>query len=100
MNWKQIHTIDGVKDYFDDELDKKIALERGILDAIRKEGFRRIETPSLEYFDVFSNGGNVSSTSLYKIDDKDGNTMVLRPDFTPSIARSAVMYFAKGKEQV
>lgn len=95
MNWKQIHTIDGVKDYFDDELDKKIALERGILDAIRKEGFRRIETPSLEYFDVFSNGGNVSSTSLYKIDDKDGNTMVLRPDFTPSIARSAVMYFAK-----
>jgi len=95
MNWKQIHTIAGVKDYFDDELDRKVTLERAILDSIRKAGFRRIETPSLEYFDVFSNGGTVSSNNLFKVDDRDGNTMVLRPDLTPSVARSAVMYFPK-----
>lgn len=95
MNWRQIHTIPGVKDYFDDELDRKITLERAVLDSIKKTGFRRIETPSLEYFDVFANGGTVSSNNLFKIDDRDGNTMVLRPDFTPSIARNAIMYFSK-----
>ena len=35
----------------------------------------------------------VSSKELYKLFDKEGNTLVLRPDFTPSIARCAAKYF-------
>ena len=33
------------------------------------------------------------SKELYKFFDKEGNTLVLRPDFTPSIARCAAKYF-------
>lgn len=37
--------------------------------------------------------GTTPSRELYKFFDRDGNTLVLRPDFTPSIARAASMYF-------
>ena len=53
-----------------------------------------IETPTFEYFDVFSKEiGTTPSRELYKFFDRDGNTLVLRPDFTPSIARAASKYF-------
>ena len=37
---------------------------------------------------------------LFKFFDKDGNTLVLRPDFTPSIARCAAKYYLKDDEAV
>ena len=37
--------------------------------------------------------GTTPSKDLYKFFDKEGNTLVLRPDFTPSIARSAAKYY-------
>jgi ATP phosphoribosyltransferase regulatory subunit len=37
--------------------------------------------------------GTTPSKELYKFFDKEGNTLVLRPDFTPSIARCAAKYF-------
>ena len=44
--------------------------------------------------DVFSKEiGTKPSKELYKFFDKEGNTLVLRPDFTPSIARCASKYF-------
>ena len=47
-----------------------------------------------EFFDVFSEEiGTTSSRELYKFFDKEGNTLVLRPDFTPSMARCAAKYF-------
>ena len=46
------------------------------------------------FFDVFGREvGTTPSRELYKFFDRDGNTLVLRPDFTPSIARAASMYF-------
>src|SRR5699024_7575240 len=37
--------------------------------------------------------GTIPSRELYKFFDKEGNTLVLRPDFTPSIARAAATLF-------
>ena len=57
-------------------------------------GYQGIETPTFEFFDVFSREvGTVSSRELYKFFDKEGNTLVLRPDMTPSIARAVSKYF-------
>ena len=36
--------------------------------------------------------GTISSKELYKFFDRDGNTLVLRPDITPSIARVAATF--------
>ena len=71
MNRKLVHTPEGVRD-----------------------GCRDIQTPTFEFFDVFSKEvGTTPSRELYKFFDKEGNTLVLRPDFTPSIARCAAKYF-------
>ena len=57
-------------------------------------GYHDIQTPTMEYFDVFSNQiGTTPSKDLFKFFDTEGNTVVLRPDFTPSIARCAAKYF-------
>ena len=41
--------------------------------------------------------GTTPSKDLYKFFDKEGNTLVLRPDFTPSVARCAAKYFSEEK---
>jgi ATP phosphoribosyltransferase regulatory subunit len=40
-----------------------------------------------------SDVGTIPARDLYKFFDREGNTLVLRPDFTPSIARCAAKYF-------
>ena len=53
-----------------------------------------LETPTVEFLEVFGREiGTTPSRELYRFFDREGNTLVLRPDFTPSIARAASMYF-------
>ena len=64
-------------------------------------GYEDIETPTFEYFEVFSKEvGTIPSKDLYKFFDREGHTLVLRPDFTPSIARAAATYFLPEQEDV
>ncbi|MDO4616708.1 MAG: ATP phosphoribosyltransferase regulatory subunit [Lachnospiraceae bacterium] len=89
-----IHTPEGVRDIMAVECDKKRYLERRIDKLFRSYGYQSIQTPSMEFFDVFAREvGSIPSRDLYKFFDREGNTLVLRPDFTPSIARAAAMYF-------
>lgn len=94
MSRKLVHTPEGVRDIYGDEKEKKTVVERLLQEKIRGYGYRDIQTPTFEFFDVFSKEvGTTPSKELYKFFDKEGNTLVLRPDFTPSIARCAAKYF-------
>lgn len=94
MNKKLVHTPEGVRDIYGKEYAKKLRIESLILEKIRSYGYEDIQTPTFEFFDVFSKEvGTTPSRELYKFFDKEGNTLVLRPDFTPSIARCAAKYF-------
>lgn len=94
MSRKLVHTPEGVRDIYGDEKAKKTIVERLLQEKIHSFGYRDIQTPTFEFFDVFSKEvGTTPSKELYKFFDKDGNTLVLRPDFTPSIARCAAKYF-------
>ena len=89
-----IHTPEGVRDVYNQECTKKLYLENQIEQVFHAFGYQDIETPTFEFFDVFGREvGTTPSRELYKFFDRDGNTLVLRPDFTPSIARAASMYF-------
>ena len=89
-----IHTPEGVKDIYGAELNNKKALSSDIYKVLGSFGYREIRTPSFEFFDVFSREvGTTPSKDLFKFFDKEGNTLALRPDFTPSIARCAAKYF-------
>lgn len=94
MSRKLVHTPEGVRDIYGDEKERKIVVERLLAEKIHGYGYRDIQTPTFEFFDVFSKEvGTTPSKELYKFFDKEGNTLVLRPDFTPSIARCAAKYF-------
>lgn len=94
MSKKLVHTPEGVRDIYGDEKAKKTVVERLLHEKITSYGYRDIQTPTFEFFDVFSKEvGTTPSKELYKFFDKEGNTLVLRPDFTPSIARCAAKYF-------
>ncbi|MCD8196327.1 MAG: ATP phosphoribosyltransferase regulatory subunit [Lachnospiraceae bacterium] len=94
MNQQILHTPEGVRDIYNEECSRKLRLQQQLHDTLRRYGYRDIETPTFEFFDVFSREvGTVPSKELYKFFDREGNTLVLRPDFTPSIARAASKYF-------
>ena len=93
-----IHTPDGVRDIYGDELKRKLGIEEKIKNVIYSYGYEDIQTPTFEFFDVFSKEiGTTPSNELYKFFDKEGNTLCLRPDFTPSVARCVSKYFSDEK---
>ncbi|MDD2972972.1 MAG: ATP phosphoribosyltransferase regulatory subunit [Lachnospiraceae bacterium] len=94
MSKQLVHTPEGVRDIYGEEYEKKLLIQDLLHNQIKSYGFHDIQTPTFEFFDVFSREiGTVPSKELYKFFDKEGNTLVLRPDFTPSIARCAAKYF-------
>ena len=94
MNKKILHTPEGVRDIYGKEYAKKLYIENKLHEVINSFGYEDIQTPTFEFFEVYSKDiGTTPSNELYKFFDKEGNTLVLRPDFTPSIARCASKYF-------
>ncbi len=94
-----LHTPEGVRDIYNSECAKKIILQDNLHDLLKKYGYHAIQTPTFEYFDIFGKEiGTTPSKDLYKFFDREGNTLVLRPDITPSIARCAVKYY--GEEEL
>lgn len=89
-----LHTPEGVRDIYNIECGKKMALEEHLKKIFHTYGYHDIQPPTFEYFDVFRKEiGTIPSKDLYKFFDKDGNTLALRPDITPSIARVAATLF-------
>ena len=94
-------TPEGVRDIYNGECAVKIDLQIKLRERMHLYGFQDIETPSFEYFDIFSEErGTVKAKDMYKFFDRDGNTLVLRPDMTPSIARCASKYFKDEKSPI
>lgn len=93
MKERLLHTPEGVRDVYGKEFILKSDLKDVLLNKFHLYGYDDILTPTFEYFDVFSsNIGTIPSKDLYKFFDNEGNTLVLRPDFTPSIARCVAKY--------
>ena len=96
-----IHTPEGVRDIIAEECLQKKILQQKIEDIFHRYGFEDIETPTFEYFDVFSREvGTIPSRELYKFFDKEGDTLALRPDFTPSVSRACAACFEPEKKPV
>ncbi len=92
---RQLHTPEGVRDITGRECEKKHIIDRTLKETIQSYGYEQLETPTFEFFDTFSREtGTTPSRDLYKFFDREGNTLVLRPDVTPSVARAYANYFS------
>ncbi len=89
-----LHTPEGVRDIYNGECERKLRIQEDLHRTLLSFGYHTIQTPTFEFFDVFNREiGSIASKELYKFFDREGNTLVLRPDITPSIARAVAMYF-------
>lgn len=94
MNNQLLHTPEGVRDIYNLECERKLCIQDKLHKLIKTFGYHDIQTPTFEFFDIFNKErGSVVSKEMFKFIDREGNTLVLRPDITPSIARCAAKYY-------
>ncbi len=94
MKQRLLHTPQGVRDIYGSECRKKNMIKAKLHHVLMQYGYHDIETPTFEFFDIFTQEkGTVSDTEMYKFFDRNNHTLVLRPDITPSIARCAAKYY-------
>lgn len=91
--WK-IYTPEGVQDVLVNECFVKRNLEDKIRKVFRSSGFYEVETPNVEFYDVFlAEDGITAQETMFKFFDNQGRILVLRPDITIPIARLAATKF-------
>ena len=67
MNNRLLHTPEGVRDIYGKEYAKKLAVEQKLQQAIHCFGYEDIQTPSIEFFDVFSKEIGTTPARLYAV---------------------------------
>ena len=101
MNRELVHTPDGVRDIYGRECSDRSTVKHRIKEIMKRFGYSNITTPTFEFFEVFAKEiSQENSKDLYKFFDNDGSTIVLRPDFTPSVARCIAKYFMENDDPV
>jgi ATP phosphoribosyltransferase regulatory subunit len=79
----------GMRDTLPGLYEKKYRVRTLMEDSIKSWGYQFIETPTLEYYETVGAASAILDQELFKLLDKDGHTLVLRPDMTSPIARVA-----------
>jgi len=80
----------GMRDWLPDEACLRRELINELLDGIALWGYEEIMTPVLEYYQVLTKVEDESGPDhLYKLIDRDGSILALRPEMTTPIARLA-----------
>ncbi len=98
MDYEQnlLFTPEGVRDIYGVECEKRKNVETTIHHIMNLYGFNHIQTPTYEFFEIFDEErGSVASKDMFKFFDQYNNTLALRPDITPSIARCVAKYYSQ-----
>ena len=89
----RFHTPDGVSDLLPDDCLTKRGLEHRLRGVFASNGYQEIETPGIEFYDVYAGGSFVAQENLYKLSDQEGRILSLRYDGTVPVARLAATLF-------
>ena len=54
MKRRLLHTPEGVRDIYNMECARKMILQENLQKVLQKYGYHAIETPTFEFFDIFS----------------------------------------------
>ncbi len=78
----------GTRDFLPTEAAGKRVVEDGLAKLFASWGYEEVVTPTIEYLDTLNLGSNRSNGShLFKLFDKEDQTLALRHDMTTPIAR-------------
>src|SRR3712207_2029393 len=77
-----------MRDILFKECEEKSYVEKKLRTVYKLNGFSEIVSPTLEFYDVFNfENQPIAQENMYKLFDRTGRILVLRPDMTIPIAR-------------
>jgi ATP phosphoribosyltransferase regulatory subunit len=76
----------GMKDVLPGEARKRRQLVNELMETFNSYGYEEVGTSSLEYYDVVERDG-MDPSEVFKLIDREGHILALRPDVTTPIAR-------------
>ena len=81
--------VKGTQDFYPDAWAQQIALREIMLAAGRGYGYREYEGPAIEYLDLYlgKSSEEIVTRQTFRIQDRDGKELLLRPELTPTLAR-------------
>ena len=85
----KFYTADGFTDTLPGICAFKKKAEQDLRELFRVHGYKEIETPGIEYLDIYSRPGFVPEENLYKMTDQKGRLLTLRYDGTIPAVRYA-----------
>ena len=92
--------IRGMQSLLGEDADRMAAVVAAFDRVRRLYGFKRVEVPVLEHSDVFARTmgetTDVVSKEMYSFEDKSGESVTMRPEFTAGIARA---FLSEGWQQ-
>lgn len=93
-NWRrdmtEISRVKGTKDYILDEMERLSYIIEKVKETFERFGFRQMDTPALESWDILSKkgvGGSDILEETFRFKDKSNNEIGLRYDLTVPLAR-------------
>lgn len=79
----------GMRDTLPALFERKKQVRNQLADEISSWGYQYMATPTVEYYETVGSASAILDQQLFKLLDKEGHTLVLRPDVTTPFARVA-----------
>lgn len=87
MNPTYLERPTGTIDLYGESLHKKRWIEQEMIAVFQSFGYEMLETPMIEYVETIARGLHGHEEQLYRMFDRSGRTMALRPEMTTPVAR-------------
>jgi len=90
---RKIQAIRGMNDILPDQSSVWLYLEKTVADVVKSYGYQQIRFPIVESTDLFKRGvgetTDIVEKEMYTFDDRNGESLTLRPEGTASCVRAA-----------
>ncbi|TMW60639.1 hypothetical protein Poli38472_000681 [Pythium oligandrum] len=89
-----INRVRGTRDFLPEDAERHREVVQVLQDIVQRYGFRQIQTPLLEYTDLFSrslgDGSDIVMKEMYTFTDNSGKSVTLRPEGTAGVMRALI----------
>ena len=81
--------VKGTQDFYPEAWAQQVALRDTMLAAGSAHGYREYEGPAIEYLELYlgKSSEEIVTRQTFRIQDRDGKALLLRPELTPTLAR-------------
>ena len=89
MAMPPIRRVKGTQDFYPETWAQQLALREIMLAAGRAYEYQEYEGPAIEYLDLYvgKSSEEIVTQQTFRIQDRDGKALLLRPELTPTLAR-------------